>query len=118
MVNCWLILPALGVAVLPDMAPAARLLGWLMFALGIWYLFYVLRSRVVISEEGVDVRRMWKWKRFRRGDEVTLRTTPLLIGRRHAELVLQSAKQSSRISLDLFPDDVRVLTLRSIAGLS
>lgn len=116
LVHCWLAIPALGVAVLPDMAPVARPLGWLMFVAGVWYLLFVLRSRVVVSAEGVDVRRLWKWKRFRRGDEISMRTFPVLLGRRHEELVLQSAEHSSRISLDLFPDEVRVLTLRAIAG--
>lgn len=108
--NLWSVLGVIPIAIalalpLPGWIKA---IGFLLVVAGLAYGLLVLTERVIISSDGVAVRRTFWWKHYQPGDRVEVKRMPQVLFERPDDvLVIRSATSSSRITLNMFPEELR-----------
>lgn len=97
---------------LPDWIKA---IGFLLVLAGLASGILVLRERVIVSIDGIAVRRIVRWKYYKPGDRVEVKRMPQVFFERPDDvLVIRSATSSSRITLNMFPEDLAARIVKVI----
>jgi hypothetical protein len=104
---CLVIVPMAALIAIPTAAILAKVGASLLIVFFVYYGLVVLRMRVAISPDRVAIRRLFRWKHYEPGDRLEVRNVPQIFAERERELVVRSARSSSRIPLGLFPIELR-----------
>lgn len=115
--NLWVVLGVVPMSIaialpLPDWIKA---IGFLLVLAGLASGILVLRERVIVSIDGIAVRRIVRWKYYKPGDRVEVKRMPQVFFERPDDvLVIRSATSSSRITLNMFPEDLAARIVKVI----